>query len=242
MSALCTPRMARWLAAVALLLLGPAQASTLQLEPVSIRLTQTARSAVMYLRNDGTEALNVQVRAFRWEQAAGEDRLSPTNQLRVSPPIQMIPPGGEQFVRILLAEDMWPQGEESFRLIVDELPGAPAANGRVQLLIRYSVPVIVRSGELAPADLSFRLDRSEGHTILEARNSGGQSAQLSELRLTTRSGNTIRMNSGLFGYVLAGQTRRWQLALADDQRRDQIVGIAANVDGKAGAYALEVTH
>jgi fimbrial chaperone protein len=240
MSAARRKRLLNWLGVAAgLVVFGAAKASTLQVDPVSVRLTPQTRSAVMRLRNDGAEAVHVQVRAFRWQQQDGEDRLSATDALRVSPPIQAIPPGGEQIVRVLLAENLAPQAEETFRLIVDELPGAPASNGRVRMLIRYSVPVTVRPDNLAPASLHFRLERGAGAPVLEARNSGGQSAQLSALRLTASSGNLIEVSSGLLGYVLPGQIKRWELAATDVTGLERVDGIAASVDGKPGAYSLE---
>lgn len=223
-------------------LFGKAEASTLQLEPISIRLTPTTRSAVMQLRNSGAEPLHVQVRAFRWQQVDGEDRLQVTDTLRVSPPIQVIPPGGEQFVRILLAEDLATQTEQAFRLVVDELPGAPAADGQVKMLIRYSVPVTLRPAGLSPSELHFRLHQEPDGPVLEAQNTGGQGAQLAELQLTAASGETIRINSGLFGYVLAGQVRRWPLSLPAGARFEQATGLSAQIDGKAGNYALEVAR
>jgi fimbrial chaperone protein len=233
-------RRLHWLGVIAALAVqNTAQASTLQVDPVSVRLTPAARSAVMRLHNDGAEPINVQVRAFRWDQHDGEDRLTVTDELRVSPPIQAIPPGGEQIVRVLLAEGLVPQGEVSFRLIVDELPGAPATNGRVRMLIRYSVPVTVRPDNLAPANLQFRLERGDGPPVLEAHNSGGQSAQLSALKLTASSGPAIEVSSGLLGYVLPGQMRRWQLTQADVTGLERVDGIAANIDGKPGAFTLE---
>ena len=222
-------------------LAGTATASTLQLEPVSIRLTPTARAAVMQLRNSGSEPMHVQVRAFRWEQQQGEDRLSATDDLRVSPPIQTIPAGTEQYVRVLLAEALLPQGEESFRLIVDELPRAPAADGQVRMLIRYSVPVMVRPSGLRAPELRFRIVHDGDQTLLEAENRGGQGAQLAEMQFTTADGATIRVNRGLYGYVLAGQMRRWPLSLPPDAI-GRATGIDAHVDGKASRYALEVAR
>lgn len=221
---------------------GRAEAATLQIEPVSIRLTPASRSAVMQIRNSGAAPLNVQVRAFRWGQADGEDRLQATNVLRVSPPIQEIPPGGEQLVRILLAEGLAAATEQNFRLIVDELPGAPVTTGQVRMLIRYSVPVTLRPEGLAPAVLRFSLHEDLNGPVLEAENSGGEGAQIADLRLTTIDGETIPVNPGLLGYVLAGRTRRWPLSLPAGTQFNQVAGIAAQVDGKAGSYALEVAR
>jgi len=220
---------------------GPAAASTLQLEPVSIRLSPSTRSAVMQLRNSGSEPIHVQVRAYRWDQELGEDRLRATEELRVSPPIQAIPPGGMQYLRVLLAEGLEPTSEQSFRLMIDELPRGGVADREVQLLLRYSVPVIVRPAGLAPSDLRFRLLREQGEAVLVAANSGGQSAQLADLHFTTADGAPIRVNSGLLGYVLPGQHRRLPVPLPPGSL-DRATGIQAQVDGKASRYHLEVAR
>ncbi|MEQ8205483.1 MAG: fimbria/pilus periplasmic chaperone [Woeseia sp.] len=221
---------------------GDARASALQLEPVSVRLTPTTRSAVLRLRNQSDVPMNVQVRAFRWQQVDGEDQLSATDALLVSPPIQQLDANGVQIVRVLLAETLTSEEELSFRLIVDELPGEPRADGQVQMLIRYSLPVTFRPGDLGPAKLSFQLDLTQEHPTIEASNSGAKSTQLSAMRLTSASGDVIELSAGLFGYVLAGQTRRWPIRLADKASIDQITGVAANVDGQARAFELQTSR
>jgi fimbrial chaperone protein len=218
---------------------GQAQASSLQIEPVAIHLTPTSRSAVIRLTNSGSSSVQVQVRAFRWDQAGGEDQLSPTDQIRISPPIQAISPGSEQLVRILLDEKLSPQAEASFRLIVDELPSAGAADGQVRMLIRYSLPVTVRPAGLTPPELHFRLRQEANTAELQVENTGGQSAQLADLRLTTGGGHMIPVNTGLLGYVLPGQARHWPLALPPGIGSDWPIAIKTKVDGKAGEYPIE---
>ena len=220
---------------------GAAGAATLQLEPVSVKLTPASRTAVVRITNSGAEPVNVQVRAFRWSQQDGEDRLEPTDELRISPPIQSIAPGNEQFVRVLLAEELAPAGESSYRLIIDELPGKPVADGHVDLLIRYSLPVILRPEGLAPSALAFRLVQEPDRTVFEARNTGGQNAQLANLQLVTAGGETIPVNTGLLGYVLAGRERHWPLAMPEGVA-GQAIGIQAQVDGNVARFPIEVVR
>jgi fimbrial chaperone protein len=219
--------------------LGRAEAATLQLEPVSVHLTPTKRTAVLRLRNSDAEPMNVQVRAFRWTQADGEDRLYPTDALRVSPAIQSIAPGSEQFVRVLLAEGSNPAAEETYRLVIDELPQAASAPGQVRMLIRYSVPVTMRPPGLVPPALAFRVVQGPEGALLEARNAGSSSARLANLGLLTEAGATVPLTRGLVGYVLAGQLRRWPLALPAGVQLDRAAGITAHVDGKADRFAFE---
>lgn len=230
------------LVALAALWQDDAQASALQLEPVSVRLTPTKRSAVLRLSNQEAMPMDVQVRAFRWRQVDGEDQLSATDALLVSPPIQRLDANSVQVVRVLLDETLSSEEELSFRLIVDELPGEPRADGQLQMLIRYSIPVTFRPAGLAPAKLGFRLNRTQDHVTIEASNSGARSAKLSAVRLTSASSDVLELSAGLFGYVLAGQTRRWPIRLADNVSIDQITGVAADVDGKARAFELQVSH
>ena len=53
------------------------------------------------MRNDEREVL-VQAEVMLWEQVDGEDRLTPTRDLLVSPAVFTLPPNGSQLVRVAL--------------------------------------------------------------------------------------------------------------------------------------------
>ena len=79
----------------------PAHAGSFSISPIRLDLSAGARTAALTVRNDAQEVL-VQAEMMLWEQVDGEDRLTPTRDLLVSPAVFTLPPKGSQLVRVAL--------------------------------------------------------------------------------------------------------------------------------------------
>lgn len=206
-----------WLAAIPLCALaaGQARAATLQISPVTIELQPGETATGLTLRNPGDTPLYGQVRVFQWGQANGDDTLTPTNDVIASPPLIEIAPHADQLVRLVRPAGAPPANEETYRLLIDELPppGQAAGNG-VTIRLRYSVPVFVESGNPAARPvLAWRLVHVPTGWALRADNTGARRAQISAVQLIDDLGQTHEVTKGLLGYALAGQGRQWKVAL-----------------------------
>lgn len=200
------------LGAAALLLTAlSARGSGLGVSPILLEFDAGSPARALWLSNAGDRVLHGQVRVFRWTQENGEDRLMPTRELVVSPPMLELGAGEQQLLRVIRTA-AYPAGEQAYRILVDELPdAAPADRQGLSFVMEFSVPVFVGGG--APPKLDWSLRRDGGQAILSARNSGGSRAQVSEMELRDAQGQPQLQQGGLFGYVLAGQERRWTVAL-----------------------------
>ncbi len=219
-----------WRAAVAVTLLlsgASAGAASLQVGPTSVTLQARQNADGLSLSNTGTAPLHAQVRVFRWTQQDGEDKLEPTKDIAVSPPMLVIAPGAQQLVRVIRLQPPPADTETSYRVIVDELPvevatgaaGAPAADAKadakpgLQFVLQYSVPVfLMPQGEAAIAPVLESRLIQEGQTpSIEIGNSGKQHAQIADLVFVDAKGERHMIAAGLSGYVLPGKTKRWPL-------------------------------
>ena len=109
--------------AAALLWLGEAsEAASLRVAPTTISLVAPDAASVLSLRNDDKRPINVQIRVFRWTQVDGVDRLEPARDVVASPPAARLAGGAATTVRIVRVSKAPVSGEESYRLLVDELP------------------------------------------------------------------------------------------------------------------------
>lgn len=157
----------------------------------------------------------MQVRLFEWRQDGGRDDLQPTTALLASPPMHTLAAGQQQLVRVVRAEPQAPSRQQSYRVIVDELPEPdPQASG-MQFVLRYSIPVFVQPAaqpRLQHLLQARTLSGDDGAPMLEVHNSGSSYAQLADVALGTPDRPQI-IHPGLLGYVLAGQTMRWPLDL-----------------------------
>ncbi|MDB5974177.1 MAG: molecular chaperone [Nevskia sp.] len=212
----------RTAAALGLLVLACAQpvlAASLQVSPVMLLFQPGQPALGITLRNTGDAPLTGQVRVFAWSQDGKDDKLDPVQTLVASPPMVVIPPQGEQLVRVVRTSRQPADHEITYRLLIDELPppqeaSAPAGvSGGVNFRLRYSIPVFVpMAGAPAEPKLSWALKQHDGAWFIGASNQGPTHAQLSMVKLTGADGESFEVSSGLLGYALAGSGREWRLS------------------------------
>ncbi|AKP87844.1 fimbrial biogenesis chaperone [Achromobacter ruhlandii] len=194
------------------------QAATLQISPVLVDLAPQQGATGILLRNPGTTPIYGQVRVYAWDQAQGDDVLTPTQEIQASPPIIQVPPNGEQLVRLVrLGKDLAPV-EQSYRLVIDEIPdpSTPLVNG-VVLRMRYSVPVFVAGATPEPAPaLAWHLSRQGREWVLRLDNSGTRYAQVASMQLLSGADAPLAKVDGLLGYALARRERQWRFPAKHD--------------------------
>jgi len=202
------------LAALLTAILTPddAHGANLQISPVSIAFRANQAAAGITLQNLGDQPLHGQVRVFTWDQQDGEDVLVPATELVASPPIMEVAPRSSQTVRLVRRDGRPPAREQTYRILIDEVPRGDGAASGVAIRLQYSVPVFVMPADdkLAP-QLAWSLARRDGAWFLRVRNDGGMHAQIGATTLRTPSGKEIQLGKGLLGYALPGRSREWRL-------------------------------
>jgi fimbrial chaperone protein len=187
------------LAAVA----GAASASGLRVEPVLLELNAPAAAGVFTLRNDEDFEVVVQTRVFRWSQSDGAERLDLATDVVASPPILTLAPGAAYTVRVVRTAKTPVQGEQAYRVVVDELPDPRRLrSGGIAILLRQSIPVFFRARALAPADVSWALRLDAGQLLVIGSNRGDERLRIAALQLRDSQGRTAGFGRGLVGYVL----------------------------------------
>jgi fimbrial chaperone protein len=155
----------------------------------------------------------VQVRVFRWTQEGGVDRYEPTTAVVASPPATRLAPNVDYTVRVVRVSKAPIATEESYRLIIDELPtNLVRRSGTINFVMRHSIPVFFRSPQAPAPKVSWRLVNAGGRQKLVAENAGGTRLKLADLSILQGSAALYRHN-GLLGYVLAGARMEWPIAL-----------------------------
>ncbi|WP_321843624.1 fimbrial biogenesis chaperone [Paraburkholderia bannensis] len=237
---------AAWAVAAALLwalAVDDAAAATLQISPVTIEFSAAEVATGLTLRNPGETPLYGQVRVFLWNEALGEDVLTPTGDVIASPPLIEIAPHSDQLVRLVRANAPGaspPQGasaagaaEQSYRILIDELPapGTPGAEG-VTIRLRYSVPVFVDAPGVGVARpvLAWRLVHGPQGYALRADNSGTKRAQIAAVSLFDDAGHRWDVTQGLLGYALARQSRQWSVPVPADAKFSGQLKVRATVN------------
>jgi len=191
-------------------------AASLGISPVRVELSPTTPTAALTLRNGGVEPTVVQVRAVAWSQNGGEDVYEPTNDVIVSPPIFTVAGNGAQVVRVGLRRAPDARRELSYRIFLQEVPGAPQPGVTgVQMALRIILPVFVKPVQPAKAALNWRIGREAGGALrVVAANPGEMHVQVIGIKLLGPSAAPdapplASHESG--GYLLPSQSREWRI-------------------------------
>ena len=185
-----------------------ALASSLQVAPVNIEVPAPGAASTITLKNSGNGSVNAQIRVFKWTQVDGKDQLVPTKEVVASPPAVKLGPGKSSVVRIVRRSKSPTATEESFRLVVDEVPKAPTATqAGVGFAMRYSVPVFF-SAAGQETDLNWTAKIAGGQLRIVAENDGGRRVRLADLKVV-KGGKSVNVGQGLAGYVLGESSHVW---------------------------------
>ena len=228
-----------WAGLAALLALSPALAGTFTISPLRVDFADATGMAVLTVRNEDGKSVVVQTQGLAWSQEGGQDALTPSRDLLVSPAVFTLPAGGSQLVRIALRRDVDPARELTYRLLLQEVPQAasPDFNG-LQIVLRLSVPVFVAPRAPAAPQIAWAAARGDdGKLSLSARNDGSAHARIHRFSVKTADGVTTLLDQPELAYLLPGSSRHWTF----DDNNTRLNAPATTGPGMAGPYRLEGT-
>jgi fimbrial chaperone protein len=207
------------LASAAVLGLSPARsdAGSFSISPLRVELSAAAQTGVLTVRNPESGPVVVQAEAMLWEQADGEDRLTPTRDVLVSPVIFTLPPQGSQLVRVALRRPAEATRQLSYRLILTEVPqpASPDFAG-LNMSLRISLPVFVQPAVEAKPRLAWTASRDpKGGVVLTASNSGTAHERVYSFVASTDGAASTGAEQNVAAYLLPGQSRSWTLAATE---------------------------
>jgi fimbrial chaperone protein len=191
---------------------APAGAGSLQVEPVLLDATAPGAASTITLRNEGAAPIDAQIRVFRWSLVEGQEKLEPTDDVVASPPSVSLTPKGQYIARVVRVSKRPVTGEQSYRLMVDQLPDlSQQKNGAVNLLVRYSIPVFFGAANKKNPTVVWSVAAKGDKITLMARNNGDRRLRISALTLRDAGGRSVSLGSGLAGYALGQSTKSWTM-------------------------------
>lgn len=201
-------------------------ASSVMIWPIDPVLEDKDKTTLLWLENNDTAPVYLQVRIMGWQQHNNEDIYSEQSDVSISPPFALIQPGKRQLIRLIKNSPVADGTEKAYRILIDEIPQTPTDKSKanqagVQFAMRYSIPLFSTGKSIwtkqdysNPRDLSqatqpqlaYKVVQAQGKKWLEVKNTGVVHARIAQLS----SGNRMAVD-GLVGYVLANSTMRLQL-------------------------------
>lgn len=215
-------------------LMQGAVAHAFQVRPVRVDLSARQAAAQLVVTNPTDRPLLIQAQSWEWSQEGGTDRLGPTADLIVNPPIFEIAPGARQVVRVGLRQGLVAGQERSWRLWLSQVATpAGADDGGVQMLLRVSLPVFGAGEGLAGPAPHWQRD-DDGHD-LSLINGGPRHVHVRSLRLSAEGLPDLVLGPC---YALPQSRCRWTLPPA---WRAQAMALDADSDAGRLQGRLDAT-
>lgn len=192
----------------------PSLAASLQVMPIVFEMSAAKPADQLTLTNTGTAPMTAQARVYKWSHDGKEEKFEPATDVVASPPMLQLAAGASQIVRIVRVSKAPIEGEESYRILVDEVPDkAQPSKDQINFVFKHSIPVFISNDKNRASHLTWAVEKQDGRTFLVAHNDGNRRARIGGLTVKPANGKEISLGKGLSGYVLAGSTMRWMLPL-----------------------------
>ncbi len=226
--------------ATLLALSAPAVAGSFSISPLRVDFAANSNTAALTVRNSDATAVVIQTQGLAWSQEGGQDALTLSRDLLISPAVFTLPPGGSQLIRVALRRPVDPLRELSYRLTLQEVPqqAKPDFTG-LQVALKMSVPIFVAPAAAAEPQLNWTAARgADGRLSVTASNAGAAHARIHRFSVTTADGGTTLGQRPELTYVLPGAVRQWTF---DDNNNTRPNATSTTAPGMAGPYRLQGT-
>jgi fimbrial chaperone protein len=224
----------------------PALAGVFSVTPVRIFIAPKERAAAITITNDGDEELVMQADIFEWKQkSGGEDDLTLSEDLFLSPPIIRMAPQSRQVVRLALLNPPKEGRQRTYRMIVREIPEARPPDQRihVQIALAFSMPVFVTPPGAKRA-LTCTAERASASAVkVTCENTGNAYTQIRELSLATNEGANLAGEHVPGGYILPDVKRSFELKAKEGRIPFGKAKLTASLDdGTSESYEVSISE
>jgi fimbrial chaperone protein len=208
--------------------------------PIRVDLQRGARSAAVTVANDAATALRMELRLMEWTQdAEGKDVHRPSDELVYYPRQMTLQPGERRLVRIGRKAPA-AAAERTFRLYLDELPGAPGltpATSGLTFTIRFALPVFVEPAQETVRGAIDSISMRDGKVNVALRNAGNRTFRIASVAI--RGGAFTAEAAGW--YLLPGAARVHTFEIPPEVCRSlRRIEIAVKADGVSLEGGLDV--
>lgn len=210
-------------------------ASSIQISPTSITLTQQQPISILTVRNPGSDELLIQLNLFNWQQINGREKLTPSQDLWVTPPLFKLLPHKTQIVRFGLKQKTAPLMQKNYRLLLRQVPIEKKIKRGIHFLLQMSLPVWIQP-KVIQAQWHWQarwLDHK--HLEIQLQNRGNVTLFIDQWKISNPNGLIAKQKT--FRYILSQQNDRWVVPI---QRNRLPLDIQARINGQTRRSQLHV--
>ncbi len=206
--------------------------------PIRLDFDKNARTGSITVYNEGTDKLNVQMKAMEWSQdAEGKDRYTETQEIIFFPKIMTLEKNENKIIRAGIRIPATAK-EKTFRLFIEEIPQPRKKEGaNIAVAIRFGVPVFAKPLKEELRGEIGKLSMKNGKISVVVSNTGNAHFRITSVAINEKDAKGKSLFSkDLDGwYLLNGVSRTY----TDDMPKDKCVpGTTLEVEVKADKLSL----
>ncbi|HEX6805935.1 MAG TPA: fimbria/pilus periplasmic chaperone [Terriglobales bacterium] len=208
--------------------------ASLTVAPVRLELSAARPYTVLRVTNNASESVTLHARAFRWSFDAKDDVLTATDEVILNPPMATMRPKAVQIIRIGLRSRMESSVEETYRIIVEEVPTSKAKveGTQISTILKMSIPVFVTPRKAVAPRLEWTAHRdANGAVIISGANHGEAHVQIKRFAVSHLSNREKTQKIEEVVYLLPSQRREWTLKNPEFSAAEKLV-VEALTDAK----------
>ena len=213
--------------------------------PVRIYMAQKDKAVAVTITNESNEEMVMQADVYEWKQKpGGEDELTPSEDLFLSPPIIKLAGKSRQVVRLARISPARSPQQLTYRMIVRQIPEAKSSKDKVQLQIAlaFSMPIFITPPG-AKSKLDCTVERASPNSVKAiCENTGNAYAHPIDFVLFGQNGDKLAgRDSG--GYILPGIKRTFDIKRVDGSIPGGKAKLELTLDnGTRQAYEIAITE
>jgi fimbrial chaperone protein len=198
-----------------------AHAAEISVLPVGLTFSPGHGHEAITVSNHGDQDVVLQVEPVAWTQVQGRDRLDPTSDLLINPPLFSIKARASQILRVGLRKTSDHAGHRAYRLLLREVPPAPlspphdSTPGQVRVLLEIRLPVYVMPPEIIRSQVWEGHRTGANNIAISVKNTGNVHMVVSGLALREAGesppGTPVVTKTS--AAVFPGQSRSWELPM-----------------------------
>jgi fimbrial chaperone protein len=188
---------------------------TFSVNPVRIQVSASRPNAILQVTNHEDQPVTFQAHIVLWRFDGQKDVYTDSNDVMLNPPIATIGPHQTQFIRLGLRHPVEGPDEESYRLILEEVPQSKPGFRGVQTVLRLSIPIFALPKAPTSSHVAWQVARTGDSLRVTATNSGSAHIQIRSLEITAADSQDGYLKGNALTYLLPTQKREW---LIDDKR------------------------
>lgn len=186
-------------------------ASAIEVSPTKVFFQPDQKFTSIIVKNLSKEKVFIQAELLHWQQKDSKNIYNTSKELIISPPLFSIEPESEQVVRIGRKQLTQSSSEQSYRLLLSEIPDQFKLTNGLKIVLRLNLPIFITPKETTQHDLKWSRSVKNNQVTLSIYNPNNTHRMVNKVELKDKLNKSLYEKQNAFIYLLPKQKYTWQL-------------------------------